>query len=138
MDYLKAFERETCKGTGVLDIHRECGWEAACGSAWGIWKNSNFYFETDPNSPKGRNLTKNPRIVFHVQDGMDTVIVEGSLEREKRPGRLRVLKTEYVQKYRYKPDWSDEQHQIVFRAKPRIAHAWKAPRMHRNLVNFIF
>jgi len=43
-----------------------------------------------------------------------------------------------ARKYRYKPDWSDEQHQIVSRVKPRIAHAWKAPRMHRNLVNFIF
>src|SRR6266705_3211152 len=41
-------------------------------------------------------------------------------------------------KYEYKPDWSDEQHQIVFKVKPRIAHAWNAPRMHRSLVNFIF
>ena len=38
----------------------------------------------------------------------------------------------------YKPDWSDEKHQIAFRVKPRIAHAWKAPRMHRTLVNFLF
>ncbi len=105
---------------------------------WGIWKNDNFYFETDPNSPKGRNLAENPRIVFHVQDGMDTVIVEGTTEREKSPRKLRTLKTEYVRKYAYKPDWSDEQHQIVFRVKPKIAHAWKAPRMHRTLVNFIF
>ena len=43
-----------------------------------------------------------------------------------------------VRKYRYKPDWSDERHQIVFRVKPRIAHAWNAPRMHRSLVNFVF
>jgi len=67
-----------------------------------------------------------------------TLIVEGTAEREKNPGKLKVLKTEHVRKYRYKPDWSDEQHQIVSRVKPRIAHAWKAPRMHRNLVNFIF
>jgi nitroimidazol reductase NimA-like FMN-containing flavoprotein (pyridoxamine 5'-phosphate oxidase superfamily) len=44
---------------------------------WGIWKNDKFYFETDPRSLKGRNLIKNPWIVFHVQDGMDTVIVGG-------------------------------------------------------------
>jgi general stress protein 26 len=105
---------------------------------WGIWKNDQLYFETDPKSPKGRNLVKNPRIVFHVQDGMDTVIVKGTAEREKDPRKLNVLKTDYVQKYEYKPDWSDEQNQIVFRVKPRIAHAWKAPRMHRSLVNFIF
>jgi general stress protein 26 len=105
---------------------------------WGIWKNGLFFFETDPNSPKGRNLIKNPRIVFHVQDGMDTVIVEGIAEREENMRALRVLKTDYVRKYDYKPDWSDTQHQIVFRVRPRIAHAWKAPRMHRSLVNFVF
>ena len=77
---------------------------------WGIRKNNNLYFETDPNSPKGRNLAENPPIVFHVQDGVDTVIVEGAAEREKNPGKLKVLKMEYVRKYRYKPDWSNEQH----------------------------
>jgi len=67
-----------------------------------------------------------------------TPIVEGTAEREKNTGKLRVLKTEHVRKYRYKPDWSNEQYQIVSIVKPRIAHGWKAPRMHRNLVNFIF
>ena len=105
---------------------------------WGIWRSNRFWFEMDPNSPKGRNLGENPRIAFHVHDGMDTVIVEGIVEREKNPRKLGLLKTEYVRKYEYKPDWWDEQHQIVFRVKPRIAHAWKAPRMHRGLVNFIF
>jgi nitroimidazol reductase NimA-like FMN-containing flavoprotein (pyridoxamine 5'-phosphate oxidase superfamily) len=105
---------------------------------WEIWKNNRFFFETDPKSPKGRNLIRNPRIVFHVQEGMDTVIVEGIAEREENLGTLRVLKTDYVRKYDYKPDWSDKERQIVFRVKPRIAHAWKAPRMHRNLVNFVF
>jgi len=66
-------------------------------------------------------LAENPRIVFHVQDGMDTVIVEGAVERESNSGKLRVLKTEYVRKYAYKPDWSDERHQIVFRVRPKIA-----------------
>lgn len=105
---------------------------------WGIWKNNTLYFETDPDSPKGRNLRKNPRIVFHVQDGMDTVIVRGVAETEKNATTLRMLKTEYVRKYDYKPDWSDKEHQIVFRVKPKIAHAWRAPRMHRSLVNFVF
>ena len=105
---------------------------------WGIWRSNRLWFETDPNSPKGRNLAMNPRIVFHIEDGMDTVIVEGAVEREKNTGRLKLLKTEYVQKYEYKPDWTDGQHQIVFRVKHRIAHAWKAQRMHKSLVNFIF
>ena len=105
---------------------------------WGIWKNGVFYFETDPSSPKGRNLTRNSQIVFHAQDGMGVVIIEGSAERESNPRRLAALKADYIRKYNYTPDWSDEKKQIVFRVKPRIAHAWKAPRMHRTLVNFVF
>ena len=33
---------------------------------WGIWKDETFYFETDPESVKGRNLGSDPRIVVHV------------------------------------------------------------------------
>ena len=105
---------------------------------WGIWKNNTLYFETDPESPKGKNLKTNPRLVFHVQDGMDVVIVNGVAERERNAGKLRTLRMDYVRKYDYKPDWSDEKKQIIFKVTPRIVHAWKAPRMHRSLVNFVF
>jgi len=105
---------------------------------WGIWRKNLFYFETDPRSPKGRNLLNNRRIVFHLQDGMDTVIVEAIARREKARSMLNQLRRDYIRKYQYKPDWSNDKEQIVFRVEPKIVHAWKAPRMHRNLVKFIF
>jgi nitroimidazol reductase NimA-like FMN-containing flavoprotein (pyridoxamine 5'-phosphate oxidase superfamily) len=105
---------------------------------WGIWREKMFYFETDPNSVKGRNLSNNESVVVHVQDGSDTVIVEGKARREKRSEKLNRLKKDYARKYQYAPDWSNERSQIVFRVEPRIAHAWKAPLMHRSLVKFIF
>ncbi len=105
---------------------------------WGIWKQNRFYFETDPKSVKGRNLLNNQRLVVHLQDGNDTVILEGSARREKRTEKLNQLRKDYVRKYQYTPDWSNEEDQIVFRVEPRIVHAWKAPRMHRSLVKFIF
>lgn len=105
---------------------------------WGIWKDNCLYFETDPNSAKGRNLLSNPQLVIHVQDGMDTVIVEGISHREKTARVLKRLRKDYARKYHYKPDWSNEKEQIVFRADPKIVHAWKAPRMHRSLVKFLF
>jgi PPOX class probable F420-dependent enzyme len=105
---------------------------------WGIWKKGVFHFETAPNSVKGRNLKRNPRVVIHVQDGLDTVIVEGKAERQRDPRQLSRLRAEYARKYDYKPEWSDESSQVVFRVTPRIAHAWKAPGMHRTLVNFVF
>ena len=105
---------------------------------WGIWKNNRFYFETDPKSPKARNLLNNGSLVFHLQDGMDTVIVQASTRRETNSRVLNELKKDYVKKYRYKPDWSNERNQIVFRAHPKVVHAWKAPKMHRSVVKFLF
>jgi len=105
---------------------------------WGIWKGNAFYFETDPASVKGKNLIENPRIVVHIQDGLDTVIVEGKASRERDPERLKTLRANYSRKYDYEPDWKDETAQLVFRVDPGKAHAWRAPRMHRTLVNFVF
>jgi len=105
---------------------------------WGIWKSDVFYFETAPDSVKGRNLRSNPAVVVHVQDGLDTVIVEGRATREADPTVLRALLKEYDRKYDYRPDWSDGEAQVVFRVQPSVAHAWRAPRMHASLVNFIF
>jgi general stress protein 26 len=105
---------------------------------WGIWKENVFYFETDPNSVKGRNLSNNDSVVVHLQDDNDTVILEGSARKEKRSEKLNRLKKDYMRKYEYTPDWSDERNQIIFKVEPRIVRAWKAPRMHRSLVKFIF
>jgi nitroimidazol reductase NimA-like FMN-containing flavoprotein (pyridoxamine 5'-phosphate oxidase superfamily) len=105
---------------------------------WGIWKQNRFYFETALNSVKGRNLSSNQSVVVHVQDGNDTVILEGTTRREKRTETLNQLRKDYLRKYQYTPDWSNEQEQIVFMVEPKIIHAWKAPRMHRSLVKFIF
>jgi len=75
---------------------------------WGIWKTNRFYFETDPKSANGRNLSNNPSLVVHVQDGNDTVILEGSGRIEKTSERLNQLRKDYVRKYQYTPDWSNE------------------------------
>ena len=105
---------------------------------WGIWKEGSFRFETDPGSVKGRNLKENPQIAVHVQDGLDTVIIEGTASRLRDKAELGSLIKDYARKYDYRPDWSDEKSQVVFKVSPRIAHAWRAPRMHRTLVNFLF
>jgi len=105
---------------------------------WGIWKDEKFYFETDPGSVKGLNLKSNPRIVVHVQDGLDTVIVKGTADREENPKKLSTLRSDYFRKYQYRPDWSDSSAQMVFRVSPSVVHAWKAPKMHQSLVKFVF
>lgn len=105
---------------------------------WGIWDGRRFYFETDPGSVKGRDLVGDPRVVVHLQDGKDTVIVEGIAARFTKAKKMELLRQGYVAKYGYKPDWSDETRQVVFEVVPKVAHAWRVPRMHQSLVNFVF
>jgi hypothetical protein len=105
---------------------------------WGIWKGDRLYFETDPRSVKGKNLLANPRIAAHVQDGLDVVIIEGTAETLARKGAFGALKKDFQKKYDYEPDWSDSGGQVVFEVTPKVIHAWRAPRMHRTLVNFVF
>lgn len=104
----------------------------------GNLEEQHLLFRDGPSRPKGRNLKNNPRIVVHVQDGWDTVILEGSVSREVGRSKLASLKSDFVKKYRYAPDWSNPKTQRVFRVKPVMVHAWKAPRMHRSLVKFVF
>ena len=80
----------------------------------------------------------NPRLIVHLQDGNDTLILEGKARREKRAETLNQLRREHWRKYQYTSDWSNEEEEIVFRVEPRIVNAWKAPRMHGNYVKFIF
>jgi len=105
---------------------------------WGVWKSDVFHFETDPDSVKGRNLRSNPAVVVHIQDGLDTVIVEGRATIETDHRVFGALLKEYARKYDYRPDWSDSRSQVVFRVQPLMAHAGRAPRMHASLVKFIF
>jgi general stress protein 26 len=105
---------------------------------WGIWYRSRFFFETAPDSVKARNIGANPRVVVHLQDGYDTVIVEGKVQRELDQQVLSRLRAMYASKYDYTPDWSDPQTQVVYRVDPAMAHAWKSPRMHRSMVKFVF
>ena len=138
MDNLGSREQQADKGEGILDINGRSPRQPHAAPVWGIWKTKRFYFETAPNSVKSRNLSNNPNLVVHEQDGNDTVILEGSARREKRVESLNRLRKDYVRKYEYTPDWSNEVEQIIFKVEPKIVHAWKAPRMHRSLVKFIF
>jgi Pyridoxamine 5'-phosphate oxidase len=105
---------------------------------WGIWKANAFYFETGRGSVKGRNLREDPAIVVHLQDGLDTVILEGEAQEEGDPKTLDLLKADFIRKYDYRPDWTEGSTQVVYRVSPTIAHAWKGPRLHRTMVNFLF
>jgi PPOX class probable F420-dependent enzyme len=105
---------------------------------WGIWTDNSIFFETDPRSVKGRNLSRDPRIAVHLQDGSDTAIIEGRVRRVKDTAEFCRLQRAYELKYYYRPNWSGRRSDVVYRVEPQVIHAWRTPRMHRSMVNFVF
>jgi hypothetical protein len=45
---------------------------------WGVWLDDRLYFDGGPDTRHMRNVAANPRIVVHLEDGNDVVIVEGT------------------------------------------------------------
>jgi Pyridoxamine 5'-phosphate oxidase len=65
------------------------------------WFDDAFFFGTDPNSRKARNLRANPEIVVHLESGDDCVILKGVVEEESDPGLHRRAGEAYAAKYAF-------------------------------------
>ena len=57
----------------------------AAAPVWGVWSDSALYFGTNPQSLKGRNLARDPRVVIHLESGDEVVILRGRIAREDLP-----------------------------------------------------
>lgn len=66
---------------------------------WGVWLDETFYFGTDRNSRKARNLAENPRLSLHLESGDDVVILEGMVEEVTDRALLRHVYEIYGEKY---------------------------------------
>lgn len=86
---------------------------------WGLWQDGAFYFSTDPESRKGRNLAANPLVVIHLESGDDAVILEGLAGQFDDAARMPELDRAYFDKYGY--------HLLdnsVYRVQPSKVFAW--------------
>jgi hypothetical protein len=66
---------------------------------WGVWQESSFFFSTDPDSRKGRDLVTNSRVVVHLESGDECVILEGRALPVVDADDRRRLGTAYKAKY---------------------------------------
>jgi hypothetical protein len=69
---------------------------------WGLWDQDLFCFSTAITSIKSKNLLKNPRCVVTVDDGHNSVIVEGIArvtELDEVPGFLEAYNKKYEGDY---------------------------------------
>lgn len=90
---------------------------------WGLWLDSALLFSSDPDSVKGRNLSRQPEVVIHLESGDDAVILEGRIERfaDTSPEYNGFVEA-YEVKYgiRLEPDPSF----AYFKLRPRTALSW--------------
>jgi len=88
----------------------------AAAPVWGVWDGA-LYFGTNPESQKGRNLSRDPRVVVHLESGDEVVILYGVIAREDLP---EPLVDAYDAKYDYRPQHT----QGWFVLRPQRAVAW--------------
>ena len=67
---------------------------------WGVWADGAVHFSTSTRSRKGRDLSRDPRVVIHLESGDEVVILHGEVE----PFELTdALADAYEAKYDYRP-----------------------------------
>ena len=103
---------------------------------WGIWLDETFYFGTDSQSRKGRNLAANPAIVVHLESGDDVVIVEGTADRLADPALFNRYADAYEAKYQFRPSNSDDNTTYIL--KPRVVFAWSESDFVNDRTRWLF
>jgi PPOX class probable F420-dependent enzyme len=98
---------------------------------WGLWIDGAVVFSTSPESRKGLNLARDPRVVVNLESGDEVVILEGVVEVVALDDRIADA---YEEKYDYRPggegDW--------FVLRPRVAYAWREQDYPRSATRFAF
>lgn len=103
---------------------------------WGMWIDGKFYFGTDSQSRKARNLAENPAIAVHLESGDDVIILEGVIEQESPDDALREkMNEESMTKYQMPlmlPPGA-----AMYMLRPRVAFAWSESDMHNTATRWI-
>ena len=103
---------------------------------WGIWLEGAVWFSTDPESLKGRNIARDPRVVVHLESGDDVAIVEGVVEPHD-PAALDTFIDDYERKYGVRIEAGDRT-TGVFRLPPHVVVAWREKDYPRSATRWVF
>jgi hypothetical protein len=69
---------------------------------WGAWVEGKLYFDGAPTTRRGRNITRNPQVVVHLESGDQVLILEGQaviLSGAPERWLAEILSREYTAKY---------------------------------------
>lgn len=96
---------------------------------WGAVLDEVFYFFTEDTTLKARNLTRDPRLVVHLESGDDVVIVRGVAELLGRPAAHPEIIAAFAAKYdraddpQYLPTATDVLN-VFYAVRPENAMMW--------------
>lgn len=76
---------------------------------WFVVVDEKWYFATDPNSVKARNLQHNPAIAISLEDGTNPLVIEGEAKIVKPTKKV-------VEQFKKKYDWDvrDDDDYVLF------------------------
>jgi hypothetical protein len=104
---------------------------------WGLWLGDVFYFATDRESRKGRNLRVNPWMSVHLESGDDVVVLEGRAEELTDPLALDLVGEAYESKYTWRLD-PGESHQVIYTLWPDTAFTWQEKDFPHTATRWLF
>jgi nitroimidazol reductase NimA-like FMN-containing flavoprotein (pyridoxamine 5'-phosphate oxidase superfamily) len=90
---------------------------------WGVWLGGALYFDGNPTTRWGRNLTANPALSIHLESAEDVVILEGVVEDLSTDADLaaRIVAAWDAKYGRLHPEPAGRG---MFRVFPRTARGW--------------
>lgn len=101
---------------------------------WGVWADGAVHFSTSPQSRKGLDLARDPRIVIHLESGDEVVILQGEVEAYVLDD---LLADAYEMKYDYRPDPEDTSG-VWYLLRPQRALAWVEAEYPKSATRFDF
>jgi hypothetical protein len=111
---------------------------------WAVWVDQQLFFEGSERTKWGRNLARDPRIAFGMQDGHNAAYGNGVADviRGAPTALARRIATQYGAKYgptfKYRPKAEQYATGHVFRVKPEKLIAFDVKKFNTSATRFTF
>ncbi|HUF52264.1 MAG TPA: CoA-binding protein [Dehalococcoidia bacterium] len=100
--------------------------------AWGIWLDGKLYFEGSPETRRAKNIAKNPNVSIHVENGTQTVILEGVTKEAWPPPRdvaerlAAIFAEKFGESWGYRPEVTQWDEGGLWALEPDRVFAWSS------------
>jgi PPOX class probable F420-dependent enzyme len=103
---------------------------------WGLFIDNAVWWSTSPDSVKGRNLARDPRVLIHLESGDNVVVIEGIAQRlDGEEEFVRRFIEAYEKKYDFRPTAKFLKGQ-TYRLLPTVGLSWAEKTFETNKVRW--